>query len=243
MIIQSAVKKIVKSFGFNIERRSIAQSYDLRLLKILNDFKINLVYDVGANHGQFAMELISNNFLGKIVSFEPVSSSHDVLLSNSNKFKNWVVEERCALGERNLKTQINISASSASSSILKMTTTHLDAAPYTVNVSSENVIILKMDNFYDKYECESSCLFIKIDTQGFEHHVLKGGLKSLKIAKVLQLELSIVELYEGQTLMLEMIRYLENLGFKLWGLDPAFVDVKTGQMLQIDAIFIKNDSF
>jgi FkbM family methyltransferase len=238
--IQKLLKSIFRSFGLDVKRRSIATSSELRLIKLMADYDINLVYDIGANEGQFSQELLAYGFKGTVVSFEPLSSAHILLFNKSTDFDNWIVESRCAIGDGEYETEINISASSASSSLLKMAKSHISAAPYTEMISSESVCVKRMDSFFETYGCENKNLFIKIDTQGFEYQVLKGGLNTLNAAKILQLEVSLVELYEGQVLMKELFLFIESLGFTLWGLEPAFVDNNTARMLQVDAIFIRN---
>lgn len=241
MSLNNLIKSTFQTLGFDISRRTVSSNAELRLFKILFDNNISLVYDIGANEGQFAQILIDNSYRGRIVSFEPLTSAHELLKTNAMKFDNWIVESRCALGDFVGESIINISASTASSSLLIMAKSHVDAAPNTVMVSNETVSVLTMDSFFSKYECNNNRLFLKIDTQGFEYQVLKGGMNTLNYVKVLQLELSIVELYEGQKLMRDVLDYVENIGFKLWGLEPAFVDRNTAQMLQVDAIFVKHE--
>lgn len=56
---------------------------------------------------------------------------------------------------------------------------------------------------------------IKIDVQGAELDILKGSKKALKNCKDLILELQIVEFNKGAPLRDEVIKYVEDLGFKL----------------------------
>jgi hypothetical protein len=81
--------------------------------------------------------------------------------------------------------------------------------------------------------------YMKIDTQGFEKNVIEGAKESLKDIKGLQLELSMVELYQGETLVTDMINYIEDKGFTLYSLEPGFYDTKSGQLLQVDGIFYR----
>jgi hypothetical protein len=39
----------------------------------------------------------------------------------------------------------------------------------------------------------------------------------------------------------EMIVFLEQLGFSLYGIIPGFTDIKTGKMLQMDGLFLRSD--
>lgn len=69
--------------------------------------------------------------------------------------------------------------------------------------------------------------------------MLNGVVETIKRATVLQTELSLVELYSGHKLIMEMIEEIKEMGFELWGIEPAFVDSNNGRMLQVDAIFCR----
>ena len=68
-----------------------------------------------------------------------------------------------------------------------------------------------------------------------------GATETLDNAKGLLMELSLTPLYDGQHLWRDIVDRLESLGFILWTMMPAFSDIKSGQTLQFDAIFIKNN--
>lgn len=239
-MFKRAVKEFFLIFGIKLRKISIDSSPELRLQYLMNQFKIDTIYDIGANYGQFAIGMIKSGFSGRIISFEPISFVYDELRKNSSKHDNWFVAERCALGEKECITQINISDSSASSSILQMTSKHSDAAPYTKCSSMEEISIKRLDDVV-KGMCQSESIFLKIDTQGFELPVLKGAEQVIQKTKILQLELSLVELYSGQELYQTVIDYLDKKGFELWFLDPAFIDPRNGRLLQMDALFINRN--
>ena len=71
--------------------------------------------------------------------------------------------------------------------------------------------------------------------------MIEGAPESLKKVKGLICELSLVPLYSGQKLWREILDFLEMEGFSLWAIQKGFTDPRTGQSLQIDAIFIKKD--
>ncbi len=80
---------------------------------------------------------------------------------------------------------------------------------------------------------------MKIDTQGYEWNVLDGAEETLSKLKGLHCELSLVQLYEGQRLWLELLGRLEKEGFTLWNLQPGFTDTTSGRTLQVDATFFR----
>jgi len=55
----------------------------------------------------------------------------------------------------------------------------------------------------------------------------------------IQLEMSVIPLYDGQVLYQELFVWLEKAGFVMWGLEPGFMNQQTGRMLQFDGIFYK----
>jgi hypothetical protein len=78
---------------------------------------------------------------------------------------------------------------------------------------------------------------MKIDTQGFESKVLKGAENSLMQIDTVQMEMSLVPLYEGELLFNEMSILMSEKGYVLVAIETGFSDQDSGQVLQIDGIF------
>ena len=83
---------------------------------------------------------------------------------------------------------------------------------------------------------------MKIDVQGYERQVIDGSRVSLKNITVVQIELSLVELYKGAMLYKEVISLMEELGFYMYSIISGFRDPQTGQLLQADGIFVNRYS-
>lgn len=208
-------------------------------VKLLEYHKISTILDVGANVGQFGLEMRSIGYKANIVSFEPLLSAFKILSSRTEKDSNWT-SENIALGDFNGEAQINVSGNSASSSILKINQLHLNASPNTFTIGTELIQVRKLDSIVSKYIPENRKFFLKIDTQGFEKKVIDGATDSIDRILGFQLELSLVEMYRGETLFLDMIEYLKKLGYNLYSLEPGFCDPDSGRLYQTDAFFFKN---
>ncbi len=217
------------------------ESHLLRLCSQLASKSVNLIFDVGANTGQYARSLLEHGYGGRIVSFEPLSSAYEQLTVSCQEFSQWEVAERFALGETRAETQLNVSDNSYSSSILEMLPAHLEAAPDSHYVGQETVKVLPLDDVAGQHSKDGDVLFIKLDVQGFEKQVLTGGRGTLSQAVGLQTELSIVPLYAGQALLPEMIGFIAKSGFYLWDVIPGFSDPATGKLLQVDGIFFREN--
>jgi FkbM family methyltransferase len=210
-----------------------------QLAHILRQVGSDLVFDVGANQGQFAQSLLIEGFGGQVVSIEPLSVAHRQLVIATRQFPNWIAHDRCAIGNCDGIIDINVSKNSASSSILGMLEAHRSAANESIYVSRESVPIFKLDSIYHLYAQSRSQIFLKIDTQGYEWQVLDGAANVLPLVKGVLCELSLVELYQGQRLWLDMIKRLESEGFVLWSLQQGFTDSRSSRTLQLDAIFLR----
>jgi len=81
---------------------------------------------------------------------------------------------------------------------------------------------------------------MKIDVQGYELQVLEGASNILSKIKGMQIELSLVLLYENQLLFLDMLDYITNLGFEIYDILPVFKDRQSGKLLQFDGIFFRS---
>jgi FkbM family methyltransferase len=233
------IKKMFQVFGINISRFNSRSSSPYQLVQALNHHEITIVFDVGANIGQFATSLRNHGYDGKIVSFEPLSIENNLLISKANKDAKWTVHRRCAVGATFETQSINISKNSVSSSILSMLPSHLDAAPESIYIRTEMVDVITLDSILNDYILPNDKLFIKIDTQGYEWAVLEGASDAMKISSGLLLELSMVELYKDQHLYNEIIDRLKSDGFNLYSIQSGFVDPTNGKTLQFDGIFFK----
>ena len=228
--------------GFELRRFSVEQSENARFISMLRTHNVNLIFDVGANAGQFGVLLREIGFDGKIVSFEPLSDARESLLNISRNDPMWQIALQTAIGEENGEIEIQIAGNSHSSSILDMLDTHVRAAPDSKYIGKEKVALRKLDSIAPDYMDSNSIAFIKIDTQGYETQVMNGAKKLMSQIVGLQVEISLVPLYKGQCLFDEMLKKLKNDGFELWSISSVLSDPNTAQLLQVDATFFRTPS-
>ena len=120
-------RKLIQSAGFDIVRYPYYHVPTMNdYFTLLKHYEIDLIFDIGANIGQYAKETFSIGYKGKLVSFEPMSKEHKILLETSKGIDNWVIAPQMAIGDTNGQAVINISENSVSSSLL-------DLSDYTKN--------------------------------------------------------------------------------------------------------------
>jgi FkbM family methyltransferase len=239
-MLRSALKSAALRLGYEVQRFEPACSSAAQLRAVLDSQRIDVILDVGANIGQFGRELRRHvGYRGRIVSFEPMRRAHAALSRAAVGDPRWEVAPRTAIGAHAGSVTLHIAGNSASSSVLRMLPAHSAAAPESRYVGTEMVPVEPLDALAPAYLRDDSRALLKIDTQGYESEVLRGAQQTLTRVVGLQLELSLVPLYEGQLLMPEMLQRIEALGFELWGLAPAFVDRRSGRTLQLDATLMR----
>ena len=238
-LIQRFALQTFQRMGFDLTRYRPEDSARARLDRTLAHFGIELLLDVGANTGQYAQSVRRSGYRGRIVSFEPLRSAHSQLAINAASDPLWQVHERCAVGNAPGEIDINVSGNSVSSSIRPMLSLHKDAAPDSTYVGTERVKMISLDSVFPACRTRNEVTFLKIDTQGYEREVIEGAAASLAAVKAIQLELSLVPLYEGQALWEFFFADLARRGFKVWAFMPGLADPRTGQSLQVEAIFYR----
>jgi FkbM family methyltransferase len=240
--VKEVLRSTLHSLGLDVRRRSFATSPDDQFRRMLQQHGINLVLDIGANEGQYSAELRKRlGYRGRIVSFEPLRSAHESLLRAAAGDPAWEVAPRAAIGAGAGFITLHVAGNSQSSSVLPMLDTHCEAAPESRYMRDEKVPLMPLDVAAQPYLREDSRLLLKIDTQGYEAEVLHGGPSMLGRALGVQMEMSLLPLYEGQHLMRDLWSTLEESGFELWTLSPVFVDSRSGRLLQVDAVFFRKD--
>jgi len=237
MIIIDLLNRVLNLIGAEIIRYPNENLY--RRKKLFERYKINKVLDVGANVGNYGLNLKKSGFNGKIISFEPLSKTFIELEKKSHKYKDWN-SINIALGDFNGNTEINIANNNDSSSILDMLPAHLESAPYSKYIGKEKIQVKTLDSIYEDLCIGEDVVYLKIDTQGFEKQVLDGAIKSLSKIKGLQVEMSLVPLYSDSITYIEMINFLKKNNFILHSIEPGFFDQASGKLLQFDGIFYKD---
>jgi FkbM family methyltransferase len=234
-VIQGAFNKI----GFKIIKYPDKDLY--RRLKTIKYCGINKIFDIGANAGQYGIDMRNLGYNKKIVSFEPLKDAYKELEKVSKNDKNWITNNY-ALGHENIKSIINISKNSWSSSILEILPKHLENAPDSLYIGKDEIEIKKLNSIFNSFYEEGDNLMAKIDTQGYEKNVIDGANEVIHKFRIVHVEMSIVPLYDNEVLFFDMVKLLEKKGFQLFSLENGLADQITGRLLQVDGIFV-NETF
>jgi FkbM family methyltransferase len=201
---------------------------------------IKTILDIGANEGQFAEKINLILPEAKKICFEPLKDPFEKLknkFENDNNFSFF----HLALGNMDGEQKIFRNEYSPSSSILPMKLTHKEAFDFARCEFEEVIEIRKLDNLAESIFIDKPYL-VKMDVQGFESEVIKGGIKTVGQAEIIILETSFIQLYEGAPLFDDIYLVLKDMGFSYVGSFEQLRRPRDGKILQQDSLFINSKS-
>jgi FkbM family methyltransferase len=239
-MLKEMVQSLAHLSGYEIMSRwraELALGHRRCVAAILKEQDINMVLDVGANVGQFAQWIRQIGYKGRIVSFEPLADAHRKLTQVAKQDSQWTIAPRMALGSSCGQIQIHVAGNSYSSSVLPMLASHMEAAPASGYIDCETATLNRLDDVY--LPSQNDRVLLKVDVQGYERAVLDGAGTALRDCRAIIIEMSLVPLYEGQSLAIDLWNYLIRLGFQACDFNPEFRDSQSGRILQMDGVFIR----
>jgi FkbM family methyltransferase len=198
-------------------------------------FRPRTVIDVGANVGQFAVSASMLFPEAAVYSYEPVPECFAKLAKAASKLNNMVAHP-IALGDTDGELQFHVNSHSHSSSALALTQEHKKAFPFAQETKAITVPMRTLDGEYDSKELVSPVL-LKLDVQGFEDRVLKGGTNTLTRVDYIVIEMSFKPMYLGENTFHPMLDLLDSLGFDFKQPIGFLNDPASGKYLQMDALF------
>lgn len=201
---------------------------------------IDVAIDIGANLGQTYEELRAGGFSGRIISVEPLPALQQGLQEKAKKDPLWTVLPPLAIGDHNGECEINVSEAHDMSSVLTATDPLHKALPKTRMVDSVTVPMKTLDTLYEELDLAGKNVYLKMDTQGYEMNILHHAPRTLEQICGIQLEMSLLELYKGETLYSDLIFFLHNLGFKPHIMVERYFSRKLNRQLQVDAVFYRD---
>ncbi len=230
------LKQYLRHIGYDIVKFKPWSHPVAQRKALFSTYGIDLVLDVGANTGDFAEELRSFGYKGRILSFEPLRDTFKILQARASRDPHWDVRNE-ALGDVDAERPIHVSRNTLSSSLLDMNDLHANCEPDSRYVATESIQVRRLDSVLPTLRSTAQSMYLKIDTQGYERWVLDGAPDSLTCIDTLQVETSLMPLYDGSMLFEELLARLSTLNYRLVGVETVFTNPVKGESLQLDIIF------
>ena len=234
----SFLRGCLRRAGLDLKRFTPLNDPHLRRAELMRHERIDLVLDVGANEGQYGCFLRRYGYRGRIDSFEPSSGAFARLARRAAADPAWEVR-RAALGAHPARAALYVSENSVSSSLLRPTARLLAAVPGSRAAETEEVEVLTLDGLDPHPLAPGRRALLKLDVQGAERDVLSGGTRTLAAVRLIEMELPLAPLYEGQADLRELLDAMGAHGFALASAAPNTIEAATGRLLELDGIFAR----
>jgi len=209
-------------------------SIESYLIELSKSYTPNTILDIGAHHGNFSMfckglwknidslMLEGNENCEEVLENLPFSHCI-VLLSDTNK------EVTLHLNPKNPMC-------TGTSYLKEKTRYYKNSIQVKKNTFTLEEVINEVDNkVFD---------IIKIDTQGSELDIIKGGLEIVKKASYVILEVATLQYNEGSPLFDEVIDYMKQIGFSNYKIveehkwmNKIEETFPYGTVIQVDVVF------
>lgn len=179
----------------------------------ISRFRISTFIDIGANDGNISKAINYISPKTTIFAFEPIKQKKSIIESKI-KSDNLTVET-LALGDHTGIQEFYEYDFLPASSFLKP-----DPKIFGKKIAkSYPVKITTLDQYFDKKKFKKP-VFIKMDTEGTENLIIRGGQKLLRQASLIIIETSFIKHRKNQCLFDEIHSYLIKLGFTYKGSMP-----------------------
>jgi FkbM family methyltransferase len=140
-----------------------------------------IVFDVGANIGNYSKEIVSNNSRVKIYAFEPHPTTFKKLVSRFNQSP-MVTVFNCALSNQPGQLLLYDYSSHDGSSHASLFRDVIEEMRQSESIS-HRVDVITLDAFIEENGIAQIDL-LKIDTEGNEFDILKGAVEAISEGKV-----------------------------------------------------------
>jgi FkbM family methyltransferase len=238
MKLQRILKYLLIQAGLDILPVTWGQWRFIR--KFIKRHRVDCIFDVGANEGQFGQELRKIGYKGLIISFEPDPDVFERLRRASSGDPAWVCEN-IALGSRRDQMVLNRMAASVFNSFLSPTSMFVSDFDIQNSIVSELVVnVERLDELFENYKrmYGFSSPFLKMDTQGFDLEVFDGAAAVISEFVGFQSEIALARIYEGGPTYSTSIDHYVSSGFRIAGVFAVNPHLET--VIEIDCYFVPN---
>lgn len=209
-----------------------------------HDIPVRRFMDVGANVGDVTEAALKTYPGVEVICFEPVSSTFATLQKRVEPFGNQVSLNKQALSDAAGLVEINLTSFHGANSISSQSAFHKDLNPHVFETGRETIETVRLDDIGDRYGYVD---VMKIDVEGHELNVLKGGAEFIRSkVDVVIVELSFMRdsSWADQSVS-SIMSFMHDLGFRLINIfdihnanNPKHPNL---MCVQVDAVFRRLD--
>lgn len=236
IILSDTIRSYVKSNYYPKDHFHFLKLSLILFNKIKN--KDDIFVDVGSANGDSV--IIMNKYFPdvKIIAFEPLANMYNQLIQRTKELNNISIIQK-AIADTKQISKIQITKSYNSSSLLKLNEKYNSRIEYKNELAYINEEEREVSTLDEELQQFPTIGLLKIDVQGAELLVLKGGIEILKKTKIVLLEMNNHDSYIESAKYFELDTFLRNNDFCLYDIIPSLKN--NGAIYEWDSIYVKNN--
>jgi FkbM family methyltransferase len=200
-----------------------------------NGFSPSTILDIGANAGEWSRTAAGIFATPRILMFDGDPENEPVLRNAVREIGERSSFTLCLLGaqKKDAVTFYRPDAGTTGSSVLPELTSY-----------DKEAIKLKMDTLDNQTSGVElgETVLMKLDVQGFELEILKGGKKALAASEVVIMEASLLPYNEGAPLFADVVAFMRQEGFELYDFCGQNRRETDHALFQTDVVFARRES-
>lgn len=231
-VAERVANQMLLRTGFDWKLKSGLISMDGSLASLqMNGFMPKTVIDVGAYRGEWTRSASRYFPNSKFHMIEAQEDKEPALRAMGVELNGRAALSICLLGAEPREASVFYQQESGSSALSEMTNFPRKAIELPMRTLDW---VVEQNHLEGPY-------FLKLDVQGYELEVLKGGLKTLAQSEAVLLETSLLEYNNGAPLFHEVISYMVGKGFVMYDLCGLLRRETDRALFQCDVLLTKFD--
>lgn len=207
--------------------------------QVPKDIEAKLVLDVGANVGDVTLAALKTYSGCRVICFEPVDATFEVLKQRLAPYADRVTIFREALSSKNGQSEINITNFHGANSIMTQSKMHLSLNPHIREIGKQKISLARLDDISKQFP-DQKIDIMKIDVEGHEYDVIMGGrdfISSNVDTIIAETSLMRDSSWERQSIV-DVFSLLGEMGFRLINaFDLNYAKNSNLMCVQMDCVF------
>lgn len=240
-MLRGFAKRAARGLGLEVSRVDTSVSLDLLLPRLMSDFDVTCMADVGANDGRSTAMLRKEGFRGEIVSFEPEPVAFEALSGKAASDPHWQVHRK-AIGREDDEKSLILPSGATLGSFLPPNEDAVHEWEFVSEpVASVKVPVRRLDSLLPELVPSDALdrIFLKMDIQGWDLEAFAGSAGLVDRIVMLQTNLSFKEIYEGQPSYRQQLDVFEADGFEPAGFFPWPVRDHNWGLIDVRTVFVR----
>lgn len=207
--------------------------------QVPKDIQAKWVLDIGANEGHVAVAALESYPDCKVICFEPVMGTFKILKENLLPYEDRVILYNQALSDKNGVGEINLTSFHGANSIEPQSMFHRYFNSHVREVGKEKITLTQLDDIAPQFPTQTIDI-MKIDVEGHELNVLKGGSKFVQSnvdTIIIEIALMRDQSWENPSIF-DIFALLNRWGFRLINIvDLHYSNDSDMMLVQMDCVF------